>query len=133
MEIAAGRLVEIVRTFQASMDLWKDTGGVHACALADAGKLLVVAEDIGRHNAFDKVVGRALLDGLDTSDKFMLTTGRLSAEMISKAVAARVPIVVGRGAVTALAIELARKFALTLVGFARAGRFNVYTGFQRIV
>ena len=132
LEVDAEAIVGLVRGFLGAMDLWKNTGGVHACALASAGELLIVAEDVGRHNAFDKVIGRAVLDGLDTSDKIILTTGRLSAEMVSKAVAARVPIVVGRGAVTALAIDLARKFGLTLVGFARAGRFNVYTGFQRI-
>jgi len=132
LTVDAEAVVGLVRGFHATMDLWKNTGGVHACALASAGELIVVAEDVGRHNAMDKVVGRAVLDELDTSDKLILTTGRLSAEMVSKAVAARVPIVVGRGAVTALAIDLARKFGLTLVGFARAGRFNVYTGFQRI-
>jgi len=133
LEVGAEALLGLVRGFLGAMDLWKSTGGVHACALASAAQLLIVAEDIGRHNAFDKVIGRAVLDGLDTSDKLILTTGRLSAEMVSKAIAARVPIVVGRGAVTALAIDLARKFGLTLVGFARAGRFNVYTGFQRII
>jgi FdhD protein len=133
LTVNADALVGLVHTFLSTMELWKSTGGVHACALAGAAELLIVAEDIGRHNAFDKVIGRAVLDALDTSDKIVLTTGRLSAEMVSKAVAARVPIVVGRGAVTDLAIELARKFGLTLVGFARAGRFNVYTGFQRVV
>ncbi len=132
LTVDAEDIVALVRKFQGTMDLWKNTGGVHACALASAAELAIIAEDIGRHNAFDKVVGRAVLDELDTSDKLMLTTGRLSAEMVSKAVAARVPIVVGRGAVTALAIDLARKFGLTLVGFARAERFNVYTHFQRI-
>ncbi len=133
LAVEAEALVSLVHAFLSAMDLWKSTGGVHACALASATELLIVAEDIGRHNAFDKVIGRAVLDGLDAADKLILTTGRLSAEMVSKAVAARVPIVVGRGAVTALAIDLARKFGLTLVGFARAGRFNVYTGFQRIL
>ena len=133
LEVGAETLVGLVRGFMGAMEMWKATGGVHACALASEAELLIVAEDIGRHNAFDKVIGRAVLDGLDTSDKLILTTGRLSAEMVSKAVAAHVPIVVGRGAVTALAIDLARKFGLTLVGFARAGQFNVYTGFQRIM
>jgi len=132
LTIDAANVIALVREFQGTMDLWKSTGGVHACALANPAGLTIVAEDIGRHNAFDKVVGRAVLDELDTSDKLMLTTGRLSAELVSKAVAARVPIIVGRGAVTALAINLARKFSLTLVGFARAERFNVYTHFQRI-
>ncbi len=91
------------------MDLWKRTGGVHACALADGERPIIVAEDVGRHNAFDKVIGRAFLEGIDTADKLMLTTGRLSGEMVSKAVAARLALLVGRGAVTALAVDLARR------------------------
>ncbi|MGB2823980.1 MAG: formate dehydrogenase accessory sulfurtransferase FdhD, partial [Phycisphaerae bacterium] len=129
----AEALLDLTRQFQKSMDLWKRTGGVHACALADGERILIVAEDVGRHNAFDKVVGRAFLEGVEPADKLMLTTGRLSAEMVSKAVAARLALVVGRGAVTALAIDLARRFGITLVGFARASRFNVYTGFQRVL
>jgi FdhD protein len=131
--VDAETLLELTRKFQKSMDLWKRTGGVHACALADRQRLIVVCEDVGRHNAFDKVVGRAFLEGIDTADKLMLTTGRLSAEMVSKAVAARLALLVGRGAVTALAVDLARRFGITLVGFARASRFNVYTGFQRVL
>jgi len=131
--VRAEALVEQTRRFQQSVDLWKATGGVHACALAGTDRIEIVAEDIGRHNAFDKVIGRAFLDGVETRDKMLLTTGRLSAEMVSKAVASPLPIVVGRGAVTDLAVEMARRFGITLVGFARAGRFSVYTGFQRIV
>ena len=126
-------LLELTREFQKRMDLWKRTGGVHACAVADGQRPIILCEDVGRHNAFDKVIGRAFLEGIDTADKLMLTTGRLSAEMVSKAVVARLALVVGRGAVTALAIDLARRFGITLVGFARASRFNVYTGFQRVV
>jgi FdhD protein len=131
--IRAGALLALTRQFQNEMDLWRRTGGVHACALADADHILLVAEDVGRHNAFDKVVGMAFLRGIDLSDKLMLTTGRLSAEMVSKGIAAGLPLVVGRGAVTALAVELARRFGMTLIGFARAGRFNVYTGYQRVL
>ncbi len=131
--VRAETLLEITRRFQKTMDLWKRTGGVHACALADGERPIIVAEDVGRHNAFDKVIGRAFLEGIDTADKLMLTTGRLSGEMVSKAVAARLALLVGRGAVTALAVDLARRFGITLVGFARASRFNVYTGFQRVL
>ena len=131
--VGAETLLDLTREFQKRTGLWKRTGGVHACALADRHGTLLVAEDVGRHNAFDKVVGRAFLDGLDLADKLLLTTGRLSAEMVSKAVAAQLALLVGRGAVTALAIDLARRFGITLVGFARASRFNVYTGFQRVL
>ena len=130
--VAPKTILDRMQAFHKTTDLWDRTGGVHACALADGGRIAFVAEDVGRHNAFDKVVGRAVLEGIETADKMLLTTGRLSAEMVSKAVAARLALLVGRGAVTALAIDLARRFGITLVGFARPGRFNVYTGFQRV-
>jgi len=133
LTVQAGRVAELSREFQKSVELWRQTGGVHACALATADGIEAAAEDVGRHNAFDKVIGKAFLAGIETADKMILTTGRLSAEMVSKAVASRLPIVVGRGAVTGLAIDLARRFGITLIGFARAGRFNVYTGFQRVL
>jgi FdhD protein len=112
--------------------LWRRTGGVHAAALADGKELLLYAEDVGRHNAVDKVVGTALLRGIDLRDKLLITTGRLSAEMAAKAVACGVPILLSRSAVTSLAVQIARRFNLTLIGFARGGRLNVYAGFDRV-
>jgi FdhD protein len=125
-------LTQLMRDFQQAGRLWRLTGGVHACALAGSEGILLVAEDVGRHNAFDKIVGRAAMRGIALADKFVLTTGRLTAEIVSKAVACRIPMLVSRSAVTHLAVELARRFALTLVGFVRSGRMNVYSGFQRV-
>ena len=127
------RLQDLSRQFSKQAHMWRLTGGVHACALCGADGVLVFAEDVGRHNAFDKVMGRAFLDGIDVADKLVLTTGRLSAEIVSKAVAARVPMLVSRAAATSLAIELAKRFGVTLVGFLRGRRLNVYTGYQRVV
>jgi len=131
--IKAGRLGELARQFQSRSRLWAETGGVHACALASADGIALYCEDVGRHNAFDKVIGRALLDGIDVTDKLVLTTGRLSAEIVSKAVACRVPMLASRSAVTTLSTALARRFGVTLVGFLRGKRLNVYTGFQRVL
>lgn len=131
--VASRRLAELVGEFQRAGELWRQTGGVHACALAGNAGIIRLAEDVGRHNAFDKVVGAAALAGVDVSDKFVLATGRLSAEIVSKAVACRVPMLVSRSAVTSLAVELGRRFGLTLVGFVRGRRMNVYTGYERIV
>jgi len=131
--VSGEAILRVSSEFHKRLDLWRRTGGVHACALADAEKLCLLCEDVGRHNAFDKVIGKALLEGVEVADKLMLSTGRLSAEMVSKAVASGVTVLVSRGAVTGLAVELARRFGLTLVGFARAGRLNVYTGYQRVV
>lgn len=110
------------------------TGGLHATGLFDwDGRLRVVREDVGRHNAFDKVVGWALERGeLPLRDALACVSGRLSFELVQKAVVAGVPVLVGVGAPTSLAVELARDRDLTLCGFARGGRVNVYSGAQRV-
>jgi len=110
------------------------TGGLHATGLFDAaGDLLCVREDVGRHNAMDKVVGRALLDGgLPLHDRLLCVSGRLSFELVQKAAVAGCPILVGVGAPTSLAVSLAADRGLTLAGFARAGRVNVYADRGRV-
>jgi FdhD protein len=110
------------------------TGGLHATGLfAPDGELVAVREDVGRHNAMDKVVGRALLDGrLPLHDLVLCVSGRLSFELVQKAVVAGAPILVGVGAPTSLAVQAADDRGLTLVGFARATTANVYTHAQRV-
>jgi FdhD protein len=110
------------------------TGGLHATGLFDAsGTLLCVREDVGRHNAMDKVVGRTLLDGgLPLADRILCVSGRLSFELVQKAAVAGCPILVGVGAPSSLAVALAADRGLTLAGFARGDRVNVYTGAARV-
>jgi FdhD protein len=110
------------------------TGGLHATGLFDAaGELLLVREDVGRHNAMDKVIGRALQDGrLPLHGHVLCVSGRLSFELVQKAAVAGAPILVGVGAPTSLAVELAADRGLTLCGFARRGKVNVYTREERV-
>ncbi|MBV8999080.1 MAG: formate dehydrogenase accessory sulfurtransferase FdhD [Solirubrobacterales bacterium] len=110
------------------------TGGVHATGLFDpAGELLLAREDVGRHNAMDKVIGRALLDGhLPLGERILCVSGRLSFELVQKAAVAGAPILVGVGAPSSLAVSLADDRGMSLCGFARRGRVNVYTHPERV-
>jgi FdhD protein len=114
---------------------FRHTGGLHATGLFDpAGNLLVVREDVGRHNAMDKVVGRALLDGqVPLGERILCVSGRLSFELAQKAAVAGAPVLVGVGAPSSLAIALADERGITLCGFARGDRVNIYTHPQRVV
>ena len=131
----------IARTLLASLPdrlrqpTFARTGGLHATGLfSAAGQPLIVREDVGRHNAMDKVIGRALLDGLLPLNHLVLcASGRLSFELVQKAAVAGAPVLVGVGAPSSLAIRLADDRNMTLAGFARGGRVNVYTGVQRVV
>ena len=119
----------------SSSPAFERTGGLHATGLFTAdGELLHTREDVGRHNAMDKVVGRALLDGIvPLGERILCVSGRLSFELVQKAAVAGAPILVGVGAPSSLAISLADDRGLTLCGFARRGRMNVYTHPQRIL
>ncbi|MGH2473571.1 MAG: formate dehydrogenase accessory sulfurtransferase FdhD [Candidatus Limnocylindria bacterium] len=114
--------------------IFESTGGLHAAGLFDsAGKLELLREDIGRHNAVDKIVGRALLDGrLPLARAVLAVSGRAGYEVVQKAVAAGIPILAAVGAPSSLAVATAERFGMTLVGFLRDDRFNVYTAPERI-
>lgn len=117
-----------------AQDVFSRTGGLHACgAFSGEGASLLVREDVGRHNAVDKVVGRLLMDDrLPGRDIVFVVSGRTSFELVHKTMAAGVSILVAVGAPSSLAIETAREFGMTLVGFVRKDRFNVYCGRRRI-
>jgi FdhD protein len=127
-------LFELPAALSSAQESFKRTGGLHACALFDsAGNLLVLREDVGRHNALDKVIGWALLkDSLPLRQHILLLSGRTSFEMMQKALAAGVPIVAAISAPSSLAADFARDSGQTLVGFLRGERMNIYAGANRV-
>jgi FdhD protein len=133
MRVSADTLYDLIGEMARRAEMYRDSGGVHACGLAREGRLAIVREDVGRHNALDKVLGRAWLDRIPTGDAILLSTGRLSYEMTVKAAKSRVPIAVSRSAVTDLAADVADELHITLVGYARGGKLTVYTAAERIV
>src|SRR4051812_18581871 len=135
LRVPLGVVVALPDRLRAAQAAFEVTGGLHATGLFDAtGELLVAREDVGRHNAMDKVMGRAFLDGdLPLAERILCVSGRLSFELVQKAAVAGCPIVVAVGAPSSLAVELARDRGVTLCGFVRGGRVNVYSEEWRIV
>lgn len=131
--IQASRVVALMRELNYQADLYRQSRGVHTSALSDGERLLVVAEDVGRHNTLDKLRGEVLLAGLPTADQLLLSSGRISSEMITKARKMEVPILISRTSPTATSIRLALRWNMTLIGYARAPQLRVYTGAERVV
>ena len=124
-------VLSLMKQLQDQMVLYRLCGGVHASALSDTKKLLAVAEDIGRHNTLDKIQGECLLRGLRTRDRLLLSTGRISSEMLLKAAKMQAPVVVSRHSPTGSAVSLARDLGITLVGHASGSRLSVYSHPER--
>lgn len=127
-KVLMGAVADVLRS-----DSPKRTGSYHRCAAFSASGKLFSAEDVGRHNALDKVIGAMLLKKRNFSRTFVVSTGRISSDMVLKCSRANIPIVASKGATTSLAIDIAKKTGLTVVGFVRGGRMNVYCGAGRIV
>lgn len=123
-------LLQLMKEFQKQALLFQDTGGVHSCALTDSRKLLFFAEDIGRHNAVDKVIGYALKHKILLEDKILFTTGRISSDILFKVLRTAIYGIVSKSAPTDQAVKIARKHKILLIGFARGNRCNVYSGYQ---
>ena len=119
-------------TFRTISKLYLDTGGVHSAALSDGKEILLFSEDIGRHNAVDKLIGKAFLQSLSVDDKILFTSGRVTSEIVTKAGRNRFPILISRAAPSCMAINYAEDMGITLVGFARGDRMNIYSWPTRI-
>jgi FdhD protein len=131
--VDAATIVALPEKLRAKQRVFETTGGLHAAALFDrSGSLVAVREDVGRHNALDKLIGWAILNRRPLGESLVLVSGRSSYEIVQKALAAGIPIVCSVSAPSSLAVDVAREFGVTLVGFLRGSRFNVYTHASRI-
>nr|MBC8517826.1 formate dehydrogenase accessory sulfurtransferase FdhD [Euryarchaeota archaeon] len=128
-------LTQLPQRLTDSQDHFKTTGGLHACALFDyEGNLISVREDVGRHNALDKLIGsRLIANGLPAEKQILMLSGRIGYELIQKAALAGIPVIAGLGAPSTMAVDAAREAGLTLIGFLRSNRFNVHTGAWRLI
>ncbi len=125
-------IMEMVEKLFESQELYRDTGGVHTSALSDGEKVLVAADDIGRHNTLDKIAGLCLMENIWPEHRVLITTGRISSEMLQKAAALNAPILISRTSPSSLSIEMAERYGITLIGYARKHRFNVYSNAERV-
>ena len=126
-------LFPLIRELYVEAQSYRESRGIHAAALAEGEKLLIVTEDVGRHNAIDKICGEAMLRGIPTTGKVLLATGRISSEMLRKGAHMGTPIVVSRTSATTMSIELAKRLGLTLIGYVRGDSFYVYSHPERLV
>lgn len=126
------QIMDLMTEFQEGSALYKATHGVHSAALCEPGKIVLCREDIGRHNAVDKILGHCLMNGIDPAGKLLITSGRISSEVLLKAAKKGIPVIISRTSATDLALRLAEKLNVTLVGFVRGGKMNVYTHGERI-
>jgi FdhD protein len=130
--ISAQEVLSLMKTFQARSTLFKNTGGVHSAALCDSTGILVFHEDIGRHNALDKVFGECIRENIPAEGRIVVTSGRISSEILLKAAHRKIPILISKSAPTNLGIRLADEMGVTLLGFARGTRVNAYANEWRI-
>ncbi len=131
--ISSDRINELMFNFHKSSQVYLKTGGVHGAALADKEGILIFKEDIGRHNAVDKIIGCHLKEKGDFEGKILISSGRISSEILFKVQKARIPVLVSQSAPTDQAVKLAKDMDLTLIGFARGNKMNIYSREERVI
>jgi FdhD protein len=131
--ITAAQIHGLMRDLQERAVVFQQTGGIHSAALCSPEAVVYFCEDIGRHNAVDKILGLCLRDGSAIAEKILVTSGRISSEILVKAAKLGLPVLVSRAAPTTLSVDLAEKLGITLVGFVRGQRLNVYSHTRRVV
>lgn len=130
--ISARRVFALVNEFAQCSPVYRATGGVHSAALCNTDSIIIFSEDIGRHNAIDKIFGQCLLEGMPTEGHLIMTSGRVSSEILLKVARRNVPLLISKAAPTSLGVKLANDLGVTLIGFARDKRMNIYANEQRI-
>lgn len=132
LKISTDQIFHLMHRLAEVSELYKKTGGVHNSALATVEDLVLFRMDIGRHNAVDKIYGQCFLNAIDLQDKVMITTGRITSEILIKTGRMGIPILISRSAATTLAISLAKQIGVTLIGYVRGKNQNIYTGWERV-
>lgn len=128
------KIFRLMQQFQTKSSLYRQTCGNHSCALCNTdGVIMVFADDIGRHNAVDKVIGECLLKGIPVEDKILATSGRISAEILNKLAKRKIPIIISLATATSLALDLAKSLGLTIIGFVHEQYMAIFAGDQRVI
>ncbi len=133
LEIDIETMKQNMRDFNKISELFLETGGVHSCGLYDGKRMLIFEEDIGRHNALDKIIGKALKENIALEDKMIFTSGRISSEILIKTAKREISTKVSRSAPTSLAIDMAKELGINLIGFVRGEKLNIYTNIKTLV
>lgn len=133
LSLAPDEVFPLMRQLFDGADMYRASRGIHAAALSDGDRILLLAEDVGRHNALDKILGEALTLGIPTQGRILLTTGRISSEMLRKGAHMGTPFLISRTSPTTLSIEAAKRLGITVIGYVRRNSFNVYTHPERLL
>lgn len=133
IKIPAFNIFKLVKEFQQRSQIYRLTHGVHSAVLCDIDKILVFNEDIGRHNAIDKIFGECLLNDISVDNRIIITTGRISSEILLKVAVRNIPILISKSAPTNLGVKLANDLGITLIGFVRGKKMNCYTNNWRVI